>query len=207
MESSILADDPVLHREVALKVLRSEAMGSPASRRRFLQEGRAAAELEHPHLVPVYDVGEAGSHCYLVAATAAAAFDYLSKWDQPVPSRDAADLIAKLALAVDFMHRRGILHRDVKPTTDSRAHECEASESTGRPIARGSPACILAWATWPGQISWAVNNLSAGRLWEVNPGSVHQPTWHLDKLRVRIERTGAAGPMSMPWVLCCMSSS
>src|SRR4051812_44630390 len=113
-----LARDPVLGREVALKVARPEVLVSPDQRRRFLQEARAAAGLAHPNLVPVYDAGEAGPFCYIVSAYCPG--PTLHDWvrgraGDPVPPRDAARLVADLAGAVAYMHGRGVLHRDIKP--------------------------------------------------------------------------------------------
>src|SRR5205085_5304920 len=63
-----LAVDPVLGRRVALKVPRPEVLLTPALRERFLREGRAAAGLDHPNVVPVHEAGEAGGVCYIASA-------------------------------------------------------------------------------------------------------------------------------------------
>ncbi len=113
-----LALDTRLKRRVALKVPRAEALFSLDLRRRFLREARAAADLEHPHLTPVYEVGEEGPYCFLVSRYCAAGSlaDYLRNVEQPIPVRAAADLVAKIADAVEYMHCRGLLHRDIKPS-------------------------------------------------------------------------------------------
>jgi WD40 repeat protein/tRNA A-37 threonylcarbamoyl transferase component Bud32 len=113
-----LAWDPVLRRQVALKVPRPEAILMPELRRRFLREAQAAAGLSHPGVVAVYEAGEIGSICYIASAycegkTLAA---WLSEQAGPVPVRDAAELTAALAEAVAYTHRRGVLHRDLKPS-------------------------------------------------------------------------------------------
>jgi tetratricopeptide (TPR) repeat protein len=112
-----LAYDPQLCREVALKVPRVEALVNPEGRERFLREARAAAALDHPNVVAIYDVGEAGPVCYIASAycpgmTLAA---WLKRRADPVPVREAAALMAILANAVQHAHERGIVHRDLKP--------------------------------------------------------------------------------------------
>lgn len=62
------AHDPVLDREVALKVPRAAALEKPEARARFLREPKAAAQLRHPHIVPVYDAGTDGEHYYIASA-------------------------------------------------------------------------------------------------------------------------------------------
>ena len=63
-----LAEDTVLGRRVALKVPRPEVLVTPEFRRRFLREAEAASRLDHPHIVPVYEVGEEGPVCYIASA-------------------------------------------------------------------------------------------------------------------------------------------
>ncbi|MBX9584920.1 MAG: protein kinase, partial [Gemmataceae bacterium] len=112
-----LAYDPKLGREVAVKIPRPEMLLSPDARRRLVREARAAAEFDHPNLVPVYETGEIGPVCYL--ATAYCPGQTLAEWlDRqafPVPVRSAARLVAQLADAVQHAHDRGVLHRDLKP--------------------------------------------------------------------------------------------
>jgi WD40 repeat protein/serine/threonine protein kinase len=112
-----LAFDPVLKRNVALKLPRLEASLTPELRERFLREARAAAGLDHPNLIPVFDVGEVGPFCYLVSAycDGPSLQHWLRQRDEPVAPRVAAALVARLADAVQYIHGRGILHRDIKP--------------------------------------------------------------------------------------------
>jgi tetratricopeptide (TPR) repeat protein len=112
-----LAYDPQLCREVALKVPRAEALLSPPLRERFLREARAAAGLDHPNVVPVYEASEVGPICFIASAycpgvTLAA---WLKQRTEPVPFRLAATLVQTLAQAVQHAHDRSVVHRDLKP--------------------------------------------------------------------------------------------
>jgi WD40 repeat protein len=113
-----LARDPLLGRDVALKVPRAEILITPEARRRFLREGRAAAGLDHPHIIPVFEAGEIGPFAYIVSAYCEG--PTLSAWLRertgPVPPRAAARLLADLAGAVQHAHDRGVLHRNLKPS-------------------------------------------------------------------------------------------
>jgi WD40 repeat protein len=112
-----LAFDPELRREVALKVPYPTILLSPEIRRRFVLEGRAAASLDHPHLVPVHEAGEANGVCFLVAAycRGGSLSEWLAARKTPVPARQVAELLALVADAVQYVHEHGIYHRDIKP--------------------------------------------------------------------------------------------
>jgi WD40 repeat protein len=112
-----LAYDPLLRRKVALKVPRLETFLTPELRDRFLREGRAAAGLDHPNLVSVYDAGEVQGVCYIVSAycPGPTLATWLKQQRGPIPPKLAARLVAGLADAVQYIHDRHIWHRDIKP--------------------------------------------------------------------------------------------
>jgi len=113
-----LAYDPQLNRQVALKVPRLEALTSRDMRRRFLLEAEAAARLNHPHLVSIYDSGEDGPICYIAAefCPGPTLAGWLKDREAPVPVATAARVVKQLAEAVQHAHGRGVLHRDIKPS-------------------------------------------------------------------------------------------
>jgi WD40 repeat protein len=113
-----LAYDPQLCREVALKVPRPEALATPELRERFGREARAAAALDHPNLVPVYEAGTEGAVFYIASAycPGKTLAEWLRRRSDPVPFRLAAWLLARLAGGVGHAHSRGVVHRDLKPS-------------------------------------------------------------------------------------------
>jgi WD40 repeat protein len=112
-----LAYDPNLGREVAVKVPRAEALATPELRERFQTEARAAAGLDHPNLVPVYEAGSVGSLFYIASAycPGPTLAECLQDRTTVLPGRGAALLVYTLADAVQHAHCHGIVHRDLKP--------------------------------------------------------------------------------------------
>jgi tRNA A-37 threonylcarbamoyl transferase component Bud32 len=111
------AYDDRLDRRVALKVLAPDLARDEAFRRRFIQESRAAAAVDHPHIIPVFDAGEADGVLYL-AMRYVPGGDVRMLLDRaaPLPAARACGLIWQVASALDAAHAHGLVHRDVKPT-------------------------------------------------------------------------------------------
>ena len=109
-----------LGREVAVKVLRGDLARDPSSQVRFRREAQAAASLNHPAIVAVYDTGEdrtaTGATPYIVMeyVEGETLRDLLRREGRLSPER-AMSLTADICAALDFSHRNGIVHRDVKP--------------------------------------------------------------------------------------------
>src|SRR5437899_3674712 len=104
-----------LNRTVALKVIGLAHWATEAHVKRFRLEAEAAASLNHPCIVPIYEVGERDGACYFsMGLVEGGQLDAVAK-REPLPIRHAAELIAKLARTVHYAHEHGILHRDIKP--------------------------------------------------------------------------------------------
>jgi len=104
-----------LNRIVALKVIGLGPWTTEAHLKRFRREAEAAASLEHPGIVPIYEVGEREGCCYFsMMFVEGGQLDELVR-REPMPARRAAELIAKVARTVHYAHEHRILHRDIKP--------------------------------------------------------------------------------------------
>jgi eukaryotic-like serine/threonine-protein kinase len=149
------AHDPQLHREVALKVPRADVLVTPELRARFQQEARAAAGLDHPNIVPVYEAGELGPICYIAEAycPGSTLAQWLREQTEPVPEKVAAQLLTTLADAAHHAHGRGVLHRDLKPSNillqESRVRSQESAKNNQLP----ADPCPLSPDPWVPKIT------------------------------------------------------
>ncbi|MBV9131954.1 MAG: serine/threonine protein kinase, partial [Chloroflexi bacterium] len=110
------AEDTLLDRQVAVKVLHPQFAGDPEFLERFRREARAAARLSHPNIVPIYDVGEDGGIPYIVMELVEGGnLKDRIRAAAPLPDAEIRSIGATLAATLDYAHHKGIIHRDVKP--------------------------------------------------------------------------------------------
>ena len=105
-----------LNRIVAVKMILAGQLATKADHDRFHSEAQAAALLDHPNIVPIFEVGEhEGQHYfsmgYVDGQSLAARLA-----EGPLPPKEAAELVATVAEAVEYAHRQGVIHRDIKPS-------------------------------------------------------------------------------------------
>jgi eukaryotic-like serine/threonine-protein kinase len=105
-----------LGRTVALKMILRGELASPADVARFQAEAQAVARLEHPHIVPVYEVGDLEGQPYFTMKYVSGTTLARRLAAGPLPARESAALLAPVCEAIHFAHGRGVLHRDLKPS-------------------------------------------------------------------------------------------
>lgn len=120
-----LAEDPRLHRQVAIKTLPSHNRGDNEFLQRFEREARAAAALNHPHILPIHDYGEQtlpdGQGVtyivmpYIPGGTLADRLKAITAEKKLLPAHEAINYLRQAAEAIDYAHSVGVVHRDIKP--------------------------------------------------------------------------------------------
>lgn len=114
MSRVYLARDVRLRRDVAVKVLEAHLANHAGFRERFVREARVAAALDHPHIVPIFDVGEQPFlHLVMPYLSGGSVQQQLSR--VPIPASEAVSYCTQVADALGYAHRHGVIHRDVKP--------------------------------------------------------------------------------------------
>lgn len=109
------AVDTTLERSVALKLLAADLVQDRDARQQFLREARAAAQINHPHVVTVHEVDQVGATVYLAMELAEGSLQDLLNAGQPVPWREATRLVAEACAGLAAAHAAGLIHRDLKP--------------------------------------------------------------------------------------------
>ncbi len=110
-----LARQVSLNRPVALKMILAGQLANDTDVRRFYTEAEAAANLDHPGIVPIHEVGQhQGQHYFSMGFVEGQSLAQRLA-EGPLPPREAAELMVKVAEAIEYAHRRGVIHRDLKP--------------------------------------------------------------------------------------------
>jgi serine/threonine protein kinase, bacterial len=126
-----LAQHPRLPRKDALKVLPTEVSADGEFRERFLREADLASTLFHPHIVGVHDRGEFDGQMWIsmdyIDGTDAAQL-LRTRYPAGMPEHEVAEIITAIAGALDYAHKRGLLHRDVKPANIMITHPNDEAE-------------------------------------------------------------------------------
>ena len=111
-----LARDPTLERDVAIKVLPADHAADRSARRRLLHEAQAAAQLDHPCICPVFEIGESPDGRTFIAMPYLQGETLAARLERgPLPIREALGLAQHIAEALCVAHAHGIVHRDLKP--------------------------------------------------------------------------------------------
>lgn len=121
MGTVYLGHDPFAERDVAIKVAHAEHLNDPRQgaryRKMFFNEAKVAGRLQHPNIVEVFDAGVSGEVCFIVMEYVPGGrtlYDH-ARPESLLPMEDAVRITFKCARALDYAHRQGVVHRDVKP--------------------------------------------------------------------------------------------
>src|SRR3954470_21969103 len=153
-----LAREVQLDRLVAIKLLPRALARQPDVRERFLREARMAASLSHPHIVPIYRVGETGGHVFFVMAYVnGETLGERLRTRGPLPTAVATRLFREVTWALSYAHGRGIVHRDVKPDNILIEGDTGRALVTDFGIARGAEQTEI---TDPGRVMGTAHFMS-----------------------------------------------
>jgi serine/threonine protein kinase len=109
--------DTQLDRVVAIKIVHPKLIGTSHAERTFLAEARTLARLDHPGIVPIYDVGRTDDGLFFMIAKLIVGTDLATKLREQPPTRvRAVEIVARVAEALEYAHQQCLVHRDIKPT-------------------------------------------------------------------------------------------
>jgi len=161
-----------LDREVAVKMILRGQLASATDRARFRAEAEAAARLDHPNIVPVYEVGESEGRPFFSMKYIAGRTLSLMLTEHPLPDRDAARIMATVSRAIHFAHEKGVLHRDLKPSNilidaggEPHVTDFGLAKRTTDPVSLTKSGAVL------GTPSYMAPEQAAGARGEVGPAS------------------------------------
>jgi serine/threonine-protein kinase PpkA len=114
MASVFLAIQHSLERRVALKLMAASLVADPTFRERFLKEGKIIGQLSHPHIITIYDIG-IHETCYYMAMEYINGGTLKERIRRGISVDDAVEILRQIGAALGYAHKRGFVHRDVKP--------------------------------------------------------------------------------------------
>ncbi|HEX9564200.1 MAG TPA: protein kinase [Gemmatimonadaceae bacterium] len=221
-----LAEERSLHRQVAIKVLAPGTLSDDAAVDRFLREARTVAALEHENIVPIYAVRQVEElHCfimrYIVGRSLAAIIDDCG----PLPLNVIRAIAFQVGVALQYAHRKGVVHRDVKPanvlfseegsaivTDFGIAKDLAGTHATVTGMLMGTPAYMSPEQCRQEGLSWSSDQYSLGIvLYEMLTGTVPFEGMSLDMMightdreppAIRSRRTDC--PVEMEWAVLRM---
>jgi len=161
-----------LNRLVALKLIRHGVHASESERKRFLREAEAVARLQHPHIVTLYEFGEAEGQPYLAMEYVAGKTLAEIIGQKPLAPRQAAECLKNIAEAVHYAHEHGVLHRDLKPSNvalDSNLEPRVMDFGLARLVEQDSEMTLTGMAI--GSPSYMAPEQAAGKVREVGAAS------------------------------------
>ena len=161
-----------LDREVAVKMILRGQLASPAEHARFRAEAEAAARLDHPGIVPVYEVGEVEGRPFFSMKYIAGRTLAQSLAERPLPAHEAARILASVSRAIHYAHSKGVLHRDLKPSNiliDAQGEPHVTDFGLAKQIA--DPITLTKSGAILGTPSYMAPEQAAGARGEVKPAS------------------------------------
>ncbi len=166
------ARDRKLSRPVAVKVLREQAAASDVIRKRFLREARSVAQISHPNVVSVHDVGEEGTKMFLVMELVEGkTLQHLFE-KKPGEIRDRVELLEQVSRGLAIAHAQGVVHRDVKPANILLTAEgIPKIADFGLAHLRGSQTLLTASGATMGTPAYMAPEQVQGRLREIGPST------------------------------------
>ena len=167
-----------LNRIVAVKMILAGQLATKADHERFHAEAQAAALLDHPNIVPIFEVGEhEGQHYFSMGYVDGSSLSARLA-ERPLTPKEAAELAATVAEAVEYAHRQGVIHRDLKPSNiliDSKGHprvtDFGLAKQVGAPGTPGRGSDLTASGQVLGTPSYMPPEQAAGQIRTVGPAA------------------------------------